>query len=291
MNEITENVEYALSADYRGGLWDRVVKAADAHNRATDKLNVVAQRWISGEILAGTARQDVLHAVRANPATATALKDSTLLSGWTSAVSRAARAFDALTAERPDLADVHVRLAVTGADAYTWRGVFRKDKDGNPKPASGKRAAGDTFAPMAITAAMDNAVRVGMDGLNTLVRRDAEFVGALSAAGVPVLRFLQIWHETGNAKGGDVPPAESDAAESDAAESDAAESDAAESDAAVSDAWLFVALAVEALARVEAHAGDLSSAQRGTAWKTLGASMTAVRSAYVAANDSASVKA
>ena len=279
MNEITENVEYALSADYRGGLWDRVVKAADAHNRASDKLNVIAQRWVTGEVLAGTARQDVLSAVRANPATATALKDSTLLSGWTSAVSRAARAFDALTAERPELADVHVRLAVTGADAYTWRGVFRKDKDGNPKPASGKRAAGDTFAPMAITAAMDHAVSVGMEGLSSLVRRDAEFIGALSAMGVPVLRFLQLWHETGNVKG------------TDDTNTDDTDTDAAESDAAESDPWRYVALAVEALARVEAHAADLSAAQRGTAWKSLGASMTAVRAAYVAANDAASVKA
>ena len=282
MNEITENVEYALSADYRGGLWDRVVKAADAHNKTTEKLNVVAQRWVSGEILAGTARQDVLHAVRANPTTATALKDSTLLSGWTSAVSRAARAFDALTAERPELADVHVRLAVTGADAYTWRGVFRKDKEGNPKPASGKRAAGDTFAPMTITAAMDNAVRVGMDGLSTLVRRDAEFIGALSAAGVPVLRFLQIWHETGNVKGTD---------DTDTADTDTADTDTADTDTADADPWRFVELAVEALARVEARATDLTPATRATAWKTLGASMTAVRSAYVAANEQATVKA
>lgn len=280
MNEITENVEYALSADYRGGLWDRVVKAADAHNRATDKLNVIAQRWISGEILAGTARQDVLSAVRANPATATALKDSTVLSGWTSAVSRAARAFDALTAERPDLADVHVRLAVTGADAYTWRGVFRKDKDGNPKPASGKRAAGDTFAPMTVTAAMDHAVSVGADGLSSLVRRDAECIGALNAMGVPVLRFLELWHATGNVKG-------TDDTDTDAADTD----DPVDPDPVDPDPWRYVALAVEALARVEAHAGDLSAAQRGTAWKSLGASMTAVRSAYVAANDAASVKA
>ena len=280
MNEITENVEYALSADYRGGLWDRVVKAADAYNKTTDKLNVIAQRWVSGEILAGTARQDVLHAIRANSTTAAALKDSTLLSGWTSAVSRAARAFDALTAERPDLADIHVRLAVTGADTYTWRGVFRKDENGNPKPASGKRAAGDTFAPMTITAAMDNAVRAGADGLNTLVRRDAEFIGALTAMGVPVLWFLGLWHDTGNVTG-------TDDTTTDAAD----EADDTTTDAAVAEPWHFVALAVEALARVEAHASDLSAAQRGTAWKSLGASMTAVRAAYVDANDRATAKA
>ena len=227
MNETTESVEYALSADYRGGLWDRVVKAADAYNKTTDKLNVIAQRWVSGEILAGTARQDVLHAIRANSTTASALKDSTLLSGWTSAVSRAARAFDALTAERPDLADIHVRLAVTGADAYTWRGVFRG------KATSGKRAAGDTFAPMTITAAMDNAVSVGANELNTLVRRDAEFIGALSAMGVPVLRFMQLWHETGNVKA------------TDAAESAPAESAPAES--APRDLWAAVVDAIEAL--------------------------------------------
>ena len=275
--------------------WEQAVKAAEAYHRSGDKATTAVARWFAGEMLAGTPREDIAKGVAAqtyvNDAGETCktfdglLSASTIRSGWGAAFEHAGRAFAQVAADYPETSTAFESLTVTGAPAHRWRGTY----GGTVKAGAGK--AGDTWAPIALRTALDHAAhlvgaarKAGVDvDLTPLVKRSACFFGAVAALGVPVLALVDAWVATGHVgKGGDVPSAESDAAESD---------DDRRDEHDVVDPWGYVELAVEALARVEARAADLTPAQRATAGKTLGASMTALRSAYVAANEQVAVKA
>ena len=280
------------ATDITATLWEQAVKAGTSEDGAAARTGFILGRWAMSAHLDGMTASDMARALKATGSPALSSKATTITGGYLSAAKHVHAALIAYASDgHPAIIadDVTRALFVTGNTAPVAWPVEGMAARSNGRRVSGTDKAETTFPLMAPKAALSELAAI-RDADAPVSRATARFIAHLTAYGIDYRALLVHWLDvtgtTITVTGGHLHTVESTPVESTPVESTPVESTPVESDP-----WRYVALAVEALARVEAHAAELTPAQRGTAWKSLGASMVAVRAAYVAANDAASVKA
>ena len=279
----------ATATDITATLWEQAVKAGTSEDGAVARTGFILGRWAMSAHLDGLSASDMARALKATGSPALSSKATTITGGYLSAAKHVHAALVAYAKDgHPaiDADDIARALFVTGnTSPVAW------PIDGMAARSNGRRVSGTdkvetTFGLMAPKAALSELAAI-RDADAPVSRATARFVAHLTAYGVDYRALLMHWlgvtGTTITVTGGHLHTVEATPADT--------ATPATPADTAESDPWRYVALAVEALAHVEAHAADLSASQRGTAWKSLGASMAAVRAAYVAANDAAKVNA